>query len=100
MQTEYAFTVISDKYPRESDAIKPDLEELMKHFDHIVKLVGVDHVGLGSDFDGINSAPKQLKTVLDYPLFTQALIARGFSDKDISKVLGGNFLRVYKANQK
>ena len=98
MQTEYAFTVISDKYPRESDAIKPDLEQLMKHFDHIVKLVGVDHVGLGSDFDGINSAPKQLKTVVDYPLFTQALIARGYSDKDISKVLGGNFLRVYKAN--
>jgi membrane dipeptidase len=98
MQTEYAFTVISDKYPRESDAIKPDLEQLMKHFDHIVKLIGVDHVGLGSDFDGINSAPKQLKTVLDYPLFTQALIARGYSEKDISKVLGGNFLRVYKAN--
>lgn len=99
MQTEYAFTVISDKYPRESDAIKPDLEQLMKHFDHIVKLVGVNHVGLGSDFDGINSAPKQLKTVVDYPLFTQALIARGYSDKDISKVLGGNFLRVYKANK-
>ena len=98
MQTEYAFTVISDKYPLESDAIKPDLEQLMKHFDHIVKLIGVDHVGLGSDFDGINSAPKQLKTVLDYPLFTQALIARGYSDKDISKVLGGNFMRVYKAN--
>jgi len=98
MQTEYAFTVISDKYPRESDAIKPDIELLMKHFDHIVKLIGVDHVGLGSDFDGINSAPKQLKTVVDYPLFTQALIARGYSDKDISKVLGGNFLRVYKAN--
>jgi len=98
MQTEYAFTVISDKYPRESDAIKPDLEQLMKHFDHIVKLIGVDHVGLGSDFDGINSAPKQLKTVVDYPLFTQALITRGYSDKDISKVLGGNFLRVYKAN--
>jgi membrane dipeptidase len=98
MQTEYAFTVISDKYAEESNAIKPDLEQLMKHFDHIVKLIGVDHVGLGSDFDGINSAPKQLKTVLDYPLFTQALIARGYSDKDISKVLGGNFLRVYKAN--
>ena len=98
MQTEYVFTVISDKYAEESNAIKPDLEQLMKHFDHIVDLIGVDHVGLGSDFDGINSAPKQLKTVLDYPLFTQALIARGYSDKDISKVLGGNFLRVYKAN--
>jgi membrane dipeptidase len=58
----------------------------------------VDHVGLGADFDGINSAPKQLKTVLDYPLFTQALITRGYSNKEVSKVLGGNSLRVYKAN--
>jgi membrane dipeptidase len=47
MQTEYVFTVISDKYAEESNAIKPDLEQLMKHFDHIVKLIGVDHVGLG-----------------------------------------------------
>ena len=98
MQTEYVFTVISDKYPRESDAIKPDLEQLMKHFDHIVDLIGVDHVGLGSDFDGINSAPKQLKTVVDYPEFTKALIKRGYSDTDIEKILGGNFLRVYRIN--
>lgn len=98
MQLEYAITVISDKYKTESDAIKPDIELLMKHFDHIVNLIGVDHVGIGSDFDGIDSAPLQLKTVLDYPNFTKALIARGYSDKDIKKVLGGNFLRVYKAN--
>ena len=98
IQREYAFTIISDKYPKESENIKPDLEQLMQHFDHIVKLIGIDHVGLGSDFDGINSAPKELKTVLDYPLFTKALIARGYSNKDISKVLGGNFLRVYRIN--
>jgi membrane dipeptidase len=98
IQREYAFTMISDKYPAESENIKPDLEQLMQHFDHIVKLIGIDHVGLGSDFDGINSAPKQLKTVVDYPVFTKALIARGYSNKDISKVLGGNFLRVYRIN--
>jgi membrane dipeptidase len=98
MQKSYAAIVIADKYKAESDAIKPDIELLMKHFDHIVKLIGVDHVGLGSDFDGIDSAPKQLKTVLDYPLFTQALIKRGYKDADITKVLGGNFLRVYRAN--
>ncbi len=98
IQREYAFTMISDKYPAESENIKPDLEQLMQHFDHIVKLIGIDHVGLGSDFDGINSAPKQLKTVVDYPVFTKALIARGYSNKDISKVLGGNFLRVYRMN--
>jgi len=98
LQREYAFTMISEKYPEESEAIKPDLELLMHHFDHIVKLIGIDHVGLGSDFDGINSAPKELKTVLDYPKFTQALIKRGYSDTDIAKVLGGNFLRVYRIN--
>jgi membrane dipeptidase len=94
----YAYEMITSKYKKESDAIKPDIELLMHHFDHIVKLIGIDHVGLGSDFDGIDSAPLQLKTVLDYPEFTKALIARGYSNKDIKKILGGNFLRVYKAN--
>jgi len=98
MQKEYAQGMLADKYALESEANKPDIEVLMKHFDHIVKLIGIDHVGIGSDFDGIESAPKQLRTVLDYPKFTQALIARGYSDKDITKVLGGNFLRVYRIN--
>jgi membrane dipeptidase len=94
----YAYEMITSKYKKESDAIKPDIELLMHHFDHIVKLIGVDHVGLGSDFDGIDSAPLQLKTVLDYPEFTKALIKRGYNDTDIAKVLGGNFLRVYRIN--
>jgi membrane dipeptidase len=98
IQREYAFAMISDKYKIESEAIKPTIEQLMQHFDHIVNLIGVDHVGIGSDFDGINSAPQGLSTVLDYPNFTKALIARGYSNKDIKKVLGGNFLRVYRIN--
>jgi membrane dipeptidase len=98
IQREYAFTMISDKYKIESEAIKPTIEQLMQHFDHIVNLIGVDHVGIGSDFDGINSAPQGLSTVLDYPNFTKALIARGYSNKDIKKVLGGTFLRVYRMN--
>jgi membrane dipeptidase len=98
MQSEYAMGIITNKYKAESDKIKPDIEVLMQHFDHIVKLAGIDHVGLGSDFDGIDSAPLQLKTVLDYPEFTKALIKRGYKDKDIAKVLGGNFLRVYRLN--
>jgi membrane dipeptidase len=97
-QRAYAYTMVADKYKKQSDAIKPDIEVLMHHFDHIVKLIGVDHVGLGSDFDGIDSAPLQLKTVLDYPEFTKALIKRGYKDADIEKVLGGNFLRVYRIN--
>jgi membrane dipeptidase len=98
IQREYAQVWLAEKYAAESEANKPSLEQLMQHFDHIVKLIGIDHVGIGSDFDGIDSAPKELKTVLDYPKFTQALIARGYSNKDIKKVLGGNFLRVYRAN--
>jgi membrane dipeptidase len=98
IQKEYAQSMLAEKYAAESEANKPDIEMLMKHFDHIVKLIGVDHVGIGSDFDGIESAPKQLRTVLDYPKFTQALIARGYNNKDIEKVLGGNFLRVYRIN--
>jgi membrane dipeptidase len=98
IQREYAFTMISDKYKIESEAIKPTIEQLMQHFDHIVKLIGINHVGIGSDFDGINSAPQGLSTVLEYPNFTKALIARGYSNKDIKKVLGGNFLRVYRIN--
>ena len=98
IQPEYAQSTLAEKYKEESDANKPDIEALMKHLDHIVKLIGVDHVGLGSDFDGIDSAPKQLRTVVDYPEFTKALIKRGYSDTDIAKILGGNFLRVYRAN--
>jgi membrane dipeptidase len=98
IQQEYAQSTLAEKYKEETDTNKPDIEALMKHLDHIVKLIGVDHVGLGSDFDGIDSAPKQLKTVVDYPEFTKALIKRGYSDTDIEKILGGNFLRVYRIN--
>jgi membrane dipeptidase len=62
-------------------------------------LIGIDHVGLGSDFDGINSSPRELNDVTDMPLITQELIKRGYSKKDIHKILGGNFIRVFKANQ-
>ncbi len=98
IQKEYAQSYLAEKYNAESEAIKPSLEQLLQHLDYIVKLIGVNHVGMGSDFDGIDSAPKELKTVTDYPLITKALIARGYSNKDIKKILGGNFLRVYRIN--
>ena len=59
----------------------------------------MDHVGLGSDFDGIEAPPKELKGVQDFPLITKALMERGYSKKDIKKILGGNFIRVLKANE-
>ncbi len=62
-------------------------------------MIGVDHVGLGSDFDGIESAPQELDDVTDFPLITKGLMERGYSKKDIKKILGGNFLRIFKASQ-
>ncbi len=87
------------KYKTEADAMRPSLSLLIQHIEYIIKLVGVDHVGLGSDFDGINITPQQLDDVTNFPLITKALLEKGYSEKDIDKILGGNFLRVLKANE-
>jgi membrane dipeptidase len=71
---------------------------LLDHIDHIVKLIGAKGVGLGSDFDGIESAPRPLDDVTAMPLITKGLLERGYSKKDIRGILGGNFIRVLKAN--
>jgi len=88
----------SKKYPQEAAALRPPLSLLIDHIDYILKLVGADYVGLGSDFDGIESAPLGLEGVQDFPKITEALLKRGYSKKDVEKILGGNFLRVFKAN--
>lgn len=89
---------LAETYPADVQNLRPPLSLLLDHLDHIVKLVGVDYVGLGSDFDGITSAPQQLNGVQDFPVITKELLARGYSEADIKKILGGNFLRVFKAN--
>jgi membrane dipeptidase len=99
MQQEYAMSILTTKYASEVYSIRPTLDQLLNHLDHIVRLIDVDHVGMGSDFDGITSAPKELNDVTDYPLITKALLERGYSKKDIEKILGKNFLRILKANQ-
>jgi len=95
----YANLFIHEKYKEEMDNTRPSLSLLIDHLDHIVKLIGVDHVGLGSDFDGINSAPRELNDVTNMPLITEELMKRGYSKTDIFKILGGNFIRVFQANQ-
>ena len=98
-QTEYQIRdFFSVKYKDEYENMRPPLSLLLDHIDYIVKLVGVDYVGLGSDFDGIDSSPKGLDGVEDYPKITEGLLKRGYSEKDIKKIMGGNFLRVFKAN--
>ncbi|MCZ6912208.1 MAG: dipeptidase [Proteobacteria bacterium] len=72
----------------------PPLSALIAHIDHVVKLVGPDHVGLGSDFDGVTSLPIGLEHQGKLPILTEALVAKGYSEEDIKKILGGNLLRV------
>ncbi|MBV8476859.1 MAG: dipeptidase [Acidobacteria bacterium] len=76
---------------------RPPLKSLIDHIDHIAQVAGVDHVGLGSDFDGVSGAlPAGIDSAADLPKITQALIDRGYSNSDIRKILGGNLLRVMK----
>lgn len=85
------------RYTRETESLRPTVAKLIDHFDYVIRLIGVDHVGLGSDFDGIESAPKGLNGVEDFPKITEALLQRGYSKKDVRKILGGNFMRVFKS---
>jgi membrane dipeptidase len=73
---------------------------IVDHIDHIVKLVGVDHVGIGSDFDGVQAVPADLKSVADLPNLTAELLRRGYSESDVDKILGGNMLRVMEEVEK
>jgi membrane dipeptidase len=74
-------------------------EKIIDHIDHAVKLVGADHVGLGSDFDGA-SMPEGMEDASKLPKITEALLRKGYSDDDIRKILGGNLLRVMEQNEK
>ena len=100
MQQFFVEDYLFQKYPAEVDGMRATLNTLMDHIDYIVKRIGADHVGLGSDFDGINSAPRELNGIEDFPKITEALQARGYSNKDIKKILGGNVARVFGENQK
>lgn len=72
------------------------LAETVDHFDHVIKLVGIDHVGIGSDFDGVgDSLPVGLKDVSQYPNLVAEFLRRGYSEDDIAKILGGNLIRVW-----
>ena len=73
------------------------LDEVLDHFDRVVQLVGIDHVGIGSDYDGVgDTLPVGLKDVSSYPALIQGLLERGYSREDIQKILGGNLIRVWK----
>lgn len=77
------------------------VDDVVAHIDHVVKLVGIDHVGLGSDFDGVgDSLPTGLKSVADYPNLVHRLLVKGYSEADIRKILGGNVIRLWREVEK
>lgn len=79
---------------------KVSYEVLLKHIDHVAKVAGADHVALGSDFDGISGmAPAGMEDVSKYPVLVKGLLAMGYSDQDIRKIMGLNLLRVLRANE-
>jgi membrane dipeptidase len=79
---------------------RPPLSALIDHIDHMVKVAGIDHVGIGSDFDGIPSAPEGIDSAADLPKITAELKKRGYSDADCRKIMGGNLLRVFAQVEK
>jgi membrane dipeptidase len=84
----------------ELNPLRPTLAQMVDHIDYIVRLVGDDYVGIGSDYDGVSSLPVGLEDVTTYPKITMELKRRGYSNSSIRKILGGNVMRVMKANFK
>jgi membrane dipeptidase len=84
------------EWQRENPIARGTLATAADHIDHVVKLAGIDHVGLGSDFDGVTSLPEGLEDVSRFPHLTAELLRRGYSDADVRKILGGNILRVMR----
>lgn len=90
-----------EKYRKENPYPYSTLSQVLDHIDHVVELIGIDHVGIGSDFDGVgDSLPTGLKDVSTYPNLVQGMLDRGYSRKDIEKVLSGNLLRVWSEVEK
>jgi len=87
---------LKDEYRK----IRPSLKSLIDHFDYVAKLIGVEHVGIGSDFDGISVTPLEMDDVTYLPLITRELLKRGYSASDVKKILGENFMRVFRANSR
>lgn len=90
----------SAEFRRRHPVLPGTIQDVADHIDHIVKVAGIEHVGIGSDFDGIGTVPKQLEDVSMYPFLTQVLLDRGYKEADIHKIMSGNMLRVMRAAEK
>ncbi len=93
------FEVALKQWQKDHPIPRGTIYQVVDHIEHIIKIAGIDHVGLGSDFDGIDSVPDQLEDVAAFPRITQILLDRGYNEKQIIKILGGNLLRVLKQTE-
>ncbi|MCY7349394.1 MAG: dipeptidase [Cytophagaceae bacterium] len=95
-ETDEAAKPIITQFQRENPTVFAPIELVADHIDHAVKLAGIDHVGFGSDFDGVgDTLPTDLKDVSQYPNLIRVLLKRGYSETDIAKLCSGNFFRVW-----
>jgi membrane dipeptidase len=88
---------INPRLPEGTKMPRATVQDLVAHIDHVVKLAGIDHVGIGTDFDGISCTPEGLDDPSKFPNLTRALLERGYSPADIQKIYGGNMLRLMRA---
>lgn len=95
-KTREIYHQIWEEIKGELKGIEVDYTLVVDHIDYVVNLVGVDYVGLGSDFDGVSFLPKGLEDCSKMPEITKELVKRGYSEEDIKKILGGNFMRVFR----
>jgi membrane dipeptidase len=95
-----AVTAGVDAWTRGNPAPRATVTDAADHIDHIRKVAGIDHIGIGGDFDGITSVPTGLEDVSKYPDLTAELLRRGYTDNDVKKILGGNILRVMREVEK
>jgi membrane dipeptidase len=89
-----------DAWTKANPAPRATLKDVADHIDHIKKIAGIDHIGLGGDFDGITTVVEGLENVSTYPALTAELLRRGYKDDEIKKILGQNILRVMRAAEK
>jgi membrane dipeptidase len=91
-----AYRAAKRRWEAEHPIARGSVQDVVDHIDHIVKVAGIDHVGLGSDFDGVGTMPRQLDDVSTYPVITQELLNRGYAAEAIHKIMSGNVLRVLR----
>lgn len=77
-------------------AVAPNVDDVINHIEYIVQLIGADHVGIGADWDGVGLLPNGIENITKMPVVTQKLLDRGLTEKDVKKILGGNFKRIFK----